>query len=104
MIIRPGSDKGSIQDRDYQVHLRFGNYAFDSNTDPVLSRSVVGKKLILDLQSPTNPDATIRVVLSYDADKHQLNADLTADKIELSGITPYLENRGARLTLSRSAL
>ncbi len=104
--VKPNNDRVSFSlalegvDSDFSiakrqlVHLRFGNYVFDSNTDAVLSRSVVGKKLILDLQAPTNPNATIRIVLSYDADKHQLNADLTADGIELSGITPYLENRG----------
>lgn len=71
------------------MHLRFGNHIVSNDRFQVISRDLHGKHLVLELQG-ANPDASIRIKLSYNSSKSLLDIDLDADRLDLTSLNSYL--------------
>ena len=74
------------------LHLSLGSYAIDSDINQVLSRSVQGNRVVLQMKQAGNPNSSIQVVLSYEKAKSLLNIALDADRVSMPGVAKSLVN------------
>jgi hypothetical protein len=74
---------------DELVRLWIGNYQISTDKNYVINRYFQGRHLIIELSEVENPESFIRIRLSYDKRKSQLDIRLDAYGIDLSNLSAY---------------
>ena len=76
------------------LDFRIGNYVISSVTNKVTHYALKGQKMVLKLEEPGNPNASIRLTLTHKPAKSLVKIEVDAHGIDLSGLAPYLTSGG----------
>lgn len=88
-IVLGGLPADFVLDKDSLLNLGLGSNLLDTNRDLVISRTYQGKSLVVDVTDAAGSPGHLKIRLTYDSAKSELDILLDGDHLNLSNLRAY---------------